>query len=62
MNVNKTIETANGNVVFEGELEQGELDLVIRIGLNYLMQMGALPFVAKGQNIGNMEETPDQTQ
>lgn len=44
MLINKTLETPQGTVVFEGELEQAELDLVIKIGLNYLLQQGTLPF------------------
>lgn len=44
MLVNKSIETANGTVKFEGELEQNELDFVLKIGLNYLLTNGAIPF------------------
>lgn len=47
MLVNKSLETPNGTVVFEGELEQKELDLVLKVGLNFLLQMGALPLVHK---------------
>lgn len=45
--INKTIETPQGTVKFDGELEEKELDLVIKIGLNYLLQQGALPFTTK---------------
>ena len=41
MLVNKSIETENGTVKFEGELEQNELDFVLKIGLNYLLTHGA---------------------
>ena len=44
MLVNKSIETEKGTVKFEGELEQKELDFVLKIGLNTLLQMGAIPF------------------
>lgn len=47
MLVSKSIETEQGTVKFEGELEQNELDFVIKIGLNTLLQMGAIPFTAK---------------
>jgi hypothetical protein len=47
MHVNKSLETPQGTVIFEGELEPKELDLVLKIGLNYLLQMGALPFTTK---------------
>jgi hypothetical protein len=49
MHVNKAIETPNGTVVFEGELEPLELDLVLKVGLNVLLQAGALPFVVKDE-------------
>ena len=44
MLVNKSIETPQGTVKFEGELEQKELDFVLKIGLNYLLTQGAIPF------------------
>lgn len=47
MLVSKTIETENGNVKFEGELEPAELDLVIKLGLNLLLANGALPYTTK---------------
>jgi hypothetical protein len=47
MLVNKSIETPQGTVRFEGELEQTELDFVLKIGLNTLLQMGAIPFTTK---------------
>lgn len=47
MLVNKSLETPQGTVKFEGELEQNELDLVLRVGLNYLLARGAIPLVAK---------------
>jgi hypothetical protein len=64
MLVSKSLETAEGTVKFEGELEQKELDLVLKIGLNYLLQMGALPFITKvGDEVVDFnanEETPEQ--
>jgi hypothetical protein len=54
------IETANGTAKFEGELEEKELDLVIRIGLNYLLQAGALPIVEKG--MGELAPLPEDLQ
>lgn len=48
MLVNKSIETPQGTVKFEGELEQKELDFVLKIGLNFLLTQGAIPMtVAK---------------
>ena len=43
MRVNKTLETADGGVTFDGELNADELDLIIGIGLNHLLLTGALP-------------------
>jgi len=45
MLVSKSIETPQGTVKFEGELEQKELDFVLKIGLNLLLQQGAIPMV-----------------
>ena len=44
MNISKAIETPQGTVKFEGELEQKELDFVLKIGLNVLLTNGALPY------------------
>lgn len=43
MRVSKTIETPNGGVTFDGELNPQELDLIISVGLNHLLIVGALP-------------------
>lgn len=42
--INKTIETEEGTIQFEGELSQEEVNFVIETGLNALLQAGALPF------------------
>jgi hypothetical protein len=47
MLVNKSIETPTGTIKFEGELEQKELDFVLKIGLNTLLTAGAIPFTTK---------------
>lgn len=44
MKVYKTIQTPEGPVTFNGELSEEEADMVIGLGLNYLMKQGALPF------------------
>ena len=43
MKVNKSFETETGGVTFDGELNKEELDLIISIGLNHLLMVGALP-------------------
>jgi hypothetical protein len=47
LQINKTLETPEGKVVFEGTLEEKELDLVIEIGLNMLLQTGAFNLKVK---------------
>lgn len=42
MKVNKSFETPEGIVKFEGELSQEELDYVLQLGLNTLLVMGAI--------------------
>jgi len=62
MLVNKSFETKQGTVKFEGELEEKELDLVLKVGLNFLLQMGALPLVTGDLDISNLdaEDHPKQ--
>jgi hypothetical protein len=45
--INKSIETPEGTVKFEGELETQELDFVLQIGLNWLFRRGMLPFAVQ---------------
>jgi len=40
--ISKTIETEQGTVTFQGELDQEELDYVLTLGLNLLLQQGAI--------------------
>lgn len=42
MLVNKSFETPEGTLHFQGELTAMELDYVLQIGLNQLLQMGAV--------------------
>jgi hypothetical protein len=47
MHVNKVVETPQGTIKFEGELSEAEADLVIKVGLNVLLQAGVLPVMGK---------------
>ena len=58
MLVNKSIETPQGTVKFEGELEQKELDFVLKIGLNYLLTQGAIPMTVAKAAEGSGYATP----
>lgn len=40
MKINKTIQTPEGIIKFEGELSEKEADLVIEAGLSTLLRMG----------------------
>ncbi len=42
MKISKAIETPEGTVRFEGELEAAELDYVLKVGLNVLLVQGAI--------------------
>lgn len=57
MLVNKSIETPQGTVKFEGELEQQELDFILKVGLNFLLQNGAIPFTSAQ----NVQEPAEET-
>jgi hypothetical protein len=41
MIVNKVVETDTGSIKFDGELSPEETQLVIEIGLNFLVRAGA---------------------
>ena len=44
MKVDKSLEGPNGTVTFQGELSSEEVDVILGVGLNFLMQQGAIPF------------------
>jgi hypothetical protein len=48
--INKVIELNGKTVEFTGRLEGRELDVVIEVGLNILMNAGALPIVYGDDN------------
>jgi len=60
MLVNKSIETPQGTVKFEGELEQNELDFVLKLGLNMLLTQGAIPFTTAAK-AANVNKEPTET-
>lgn len=62
MLVSKAIETPQGTVKFEGELEPNELDFVIKIGLNTLLRLGAIPFTTKSDESDIAVPETDQLQ
>lgn len=45
MEIKRTIETDDGTVFFQGTLNGPELEAVITVGLNTLLQAGALPYM-----------------
>lgn len=61
MNITKTIETDEGSVTFTGELTDVELDLVLSVGLNYLLAQGALP-LKKLDKMSDAHEMPEGIQ
>ncbi len=56
MKVENTIRLPEGIVKFSGELEQAEADLVLEIGLNYLIRAGAFPAVTAALEAAQKEE------
>ncbi len=52
MKVSKTFETEEGGVIFEGTLDQEEVDYLIGYALNSLLQRGTIPFkVLNNENL-----------
>ncbi len=56
MKISQTIRLPEGVVKFSGELEQAEADLVLEIGLNYLIRAGAFPAVTAALEAAQKEE------
>lgn len=50
MDIEKSFKTKDGIVTFKGTLSQEEADYVIGVGLNYLLQQGAIPFSIVSEN------------
>lgn len=42
MEVKNVVKTSKGVILFEGELSQEESDVVVSLGLNYLLENGIL--------------------
>jgi hypothetical protein len=60
MKVNRVIQLDNGAVQFNGELSEKETDLVIELGLNYLIRAGAFPAVTAALQGAQKEEEAAQ--
>ena len=43
MRVHKVIKTSTGTYTFDGELSQEEVDVIMTVGIGYLLERGALP-------------------
>lgn len=56
MKVSQSVVLPEGVVQFEGELSQKEADLVVEIGLNYLIRAGAFPAVTAALQEAQKEE------
>lgn len=44
MEIKKILKTKKGTVVFKGEISDEEHEFILSVGLNTLMEHGALPF------------------
>lgn len=61
MRVNKVTKTDEGVFSFDGELTAQEHDIVITMGLNFLLAQGLLDVVAPNVSVMEVsEETPKQ--
>lgn len=56
MKVNSVVQLPEGLVKFEGELEGKEAELVIELGLNYLIRAGAFPAITAALEMAQKEE------
>lgn len=60
MDVKRTIETEDGTVFFSGTLKGAELEAVITVGLNTLLQNGALPYLMESEETAAKLVMPEQ--
>lgn len=51
MKINNTIETPEGSMTFQGELDGKELDFVVQTGLNFLMYNNLLPITKQTKDL-----------
>lgn len=56
MKVNSVVQLPEGLVKFEGELEGKEAELVIELGLNYLIRAGAFPAITAALEAAQRDE------
>lgn len=57
MEIKKSIKTKDGTVVFKGELSAEEHDFVLSVGLNTLIEQGAIAMSTE-EDV-SLEEDPD---
>jgi hypothetical protein len=64
MKINVQTEDAEGNITFDGTLNKQEVELVLNVGINFLMANGCMPlFTGKSdEELGIMSPAPKQTQ
>ena len=63
MLIKHTVEKEDGSVVFQGVLEGQELAFVIEMGMDAIIQAGAVPFVhTKTHAPHDVHELPEGTQ
>lgn len=51
MKINNTIETPEGSMTFQGELDGKELDFIVQTGLNFLMYNNLLPITKQTKDL-----------
>lgn len=49
MEFNIKTEDEDGNIVFEGTLKKNEVEFCLNVGINYLLSIGATPFIREEQ-------------
>jgi len=54
------VQTPEGSVTFQGELNEEEASFVIQVGLNTLLEHGAIPFTSVAPE--DIQEPPESLQ
>ncbi len=62
MEIKKSIKTKDGTVMFKGELSPEEHDFVLSVGLNTLIEQGAIAMHAEeGLTLDDVDYIPGET-
>ena len=60
MNIEVETKDAEGNITFKGKLTNTEIDLILNVGINFLLANGAMPLMVQ-ESTEASSVLPEQT-